>query len=89
MRRVGISVRRRHEQVAPPQPSPELFSGMLCFLRIVHGFQSGYQPGCRRVIKLQGKLSQQVRGLLGRADDLVATTNVYRGGEGEDWHLTG
>jgi hypothetical protein len=89
MRNFGIGVRRGHEQVAPPQPSPELFSGMLRFLRIVHGFQPGYQPGCRRVIKLQGKLSQQIRGLLGRADDLVATTNVYRGGEGEDWHLTG
>ena len=86
---VGIRVRRRHEQVALPQPSPELFSGVLGFLRIVHGFQPGYQPGCRRVIKLQGKLSQQIRGLLGRTDDLVATTNVYRGGEGEDWHLTG
>jgi len=89
MGNVGIGVRRRYEQVALPQPSPELFSGMLRFLRIVHGFQPGYQPGRRRVIKLQGKLSQQIRGLLGRANDLLATTNVYRGGEGEDWHLTG
>ena len=85
----GIGVRRGHEQVPPPQPSPKLFSGMLGFLRVVHGFQPGYQPGCGGVIKLQGKLAQQIRGLLGRADDLVATTNVYRGGEGEDSHLTG
>ena len=89
MGNVGIGVRRRDEQVTLPQPSPERFSGMLRFLRIVHGFQPGYQPGRRWVIKLQGKLSQQIRGLLGRADDLVTTTNVYRGGEGKDWHLTG
>jgi hypothetical protein len=86
---VGIDIRRRQQQLALPQPSAELFSGMLRFLRIVHRFQAGYQPGRCRVIKLQGKLSQQVGGLLGRADDLVATTNVNRGGEGKDWHLIG
>ena len=89
MGNVGIAIRRRHEQLALPQPSPELFSGVLRFLRIVHRFQPRYQPGRRRVIKLQGKLAQQVGRLLGRADDLVATTNVNRGGEGKDWHLIG
>jgi len=89
MGNVGIAIRRRDEQLALPQPGPELFSGVLRFLRIVHRFQAGYQPGRRRVIKLQGKLSQQIGGLLGRADDLVATTNVNRGGEGKDWHLIG
>jgi hypothetical protein len=87
-RNVGIDIRRRHEQVALAEPGPELLSGMLRFLRIAHRFQPRYQPGRRRVIELQRKLSQQISGLRGRADNLLATANVHRGCEGEDWHLT-
>ena len=85
---VGIDIRRRHEQVALPEPSPELLSGMLRLLRIAHRFQPRYQPGRRRVIELQRKLSQQIGSLCGRADNLLATANVHRRREGEDWHLT-
>jgi hypothetical protein len=85
---VGIDIRRRHEQVALPEPSPELLSDMLRLFRIAHRFQPRYQPGRRRVIELQRKLSQQIGGFRGRADNLLATANVHRGHEGEDWHLT-
>jgi hypothetical protein len=88
MGNVGIDIRRRHEQVALPEPSPELLSDMLRLFRIAHRFQPGDQPGRRRVIELQRKLSQQIGGLRGRADNLLATANVHRGREGEDWHLT-